>query len=332
MCYLYAERILAEQQGRREVNFLSKAMVIAATSLGVAGAVSADSWTVDGANSNLSFGSIKKDTVGEVHSFTGLSGSVSADGAVMVEIDLTSVETNIDIRNERMIEHVFQNAPSAMLSAEMDMSEIKTLGVGDTTSVDFDGVLSFLGAQVDVSAEMFVARLSDTKVMATSSMIFVSVEDLGVSAGIDKLMELAKLPGITRTTPVVVRMIFNADEQKAEVAPAAPATEVAAITGDVKKGKKVFNKCKACHKLKEGKNGTGPSLYAVFGRTAGTIDGFKYSPAMAESGIVWTAETLAAFVKNPKTYVPKNKMSFRGLRKDADIENLIAYLADKTAE
>lgn len=96
---------------------------------------------------------------------------------------------------------------------------------------------------------------------------------------------------------------------------------------DVKAGERVFKKCKACHMVKKDKHKTGPSLVNVFGRTAGTAEGFKkYSKAMKESGIVWNEETITAYMKDPKGYIKGNRMAFRGLKKDKDITNLIAYL------
>ncbi|GGA10742.1 c-type cytochrome [Neptunicoccus cionae] len=108
-------------------------------------------------------------------------------------------------------------------------------------------------------------------------------------------------------------------------------TEIAkvVIDGDAKKGKRVFNKCKACHKLEAGKNGVGPSLAGLFGRPAAEVEGFRYSDAMVNSGIVWTPETLAAYLQKPKDYVPGTKMTFAGLKKDKDINNLLAYLAEE---
>ena len=156
------------------------------------------------------FGSIKKDTVGEVHSFEAIAGGVTGDGKAEIQIDLTSVQTNIDIRNERMMEFVFGGATQATLTAEIDMEEVNGLAVGDMTVIDLEGELSFLGASVEIETEMFVARMSETRVLAmTNDMIFVGTEDLGVSAGIDKLMALAKLPGITRTTPVTLRLVLD---------------------------------------------------------------------------------------------------------------------------
>jgi cytochrome c2 len=100
--------------------------------------------------------------------------------------------------------------------------------------------------------------------------------------------------------------------------------------GDAAKGAKVFNKCKACHFADKDKNKVGPSLQGLFGRTAGSVEGYKYSDAMKGSGIVWSAETLAPFVRKPKDAVPGTKMAFAGLKKDGDVENLIAYLEEAT--
>ena len=108
------------------------------------------------------------------------------------------------------------------------------------------------------------------------------------------------------------------------------AASASAMAGDVKKGKRVFKKCKVCHSIKEGaKHKQGPNLYGVFGRTSGTAEGFKkYSDAMKEAGIVWDEETIIAYITDPKGYIPKNKMAFNGVRKEKDRENLIAYLKE----
>ena len=103
-----------------------------------------------------------------------------------------------------------------------------------------------------------------------------------------------------------------------------------ASAADVKAGKKVFKKCKSCHTVKPEKNKVGPSLHGIIGNASGSVDGYKYSPALASAGIVWTDENMAEFLKNPKEYLPGNKMSFPGLKKDEDIQNLIAYIKDKS--
>lgn len=297
----------------------------------LAGGHAAKAWSLDNEASKLAFGSVKKDVIGEVHSFESISGMVEADGTVTVEIDLTSVQTNIDIRNERFGEYVFNGVATAKLSTMIDLDAMDKMAVGATEIIDIEVTLSFLGAEIEIEAEMFAARLSDTKVLVnTNDIIFLSTEDAGITAGIDKLMELAKLPSITRTSPVTMRLIFDKVEQKAEAAPAAPVTIVAALTGDVNAGKKVFKKCKACHAVKAGKNGVGPSLHKIVGADAGVSEDFKYSKAMAGSDLVWDVETLSAFLAKPRKTVKGTKMAFSGLKKEADIENVIAYIVSKS--
>jgi cytochrome c len=101
------------------------------------------------------------------------------------------------------------------------------------------------------------------------------------------------------------------------------------LAQDAAAGEKVFAKCKACHVADVDKNKVGPSLLGVIGRTAGTHAGFKYSPAMMDAGkggLVWDEAKLTEYLKAPKALVKGTKMAFAGLKDDADIVNLIAYL------
>jgi len=99
-----------------------------------------------------------------------------------------------------------------------------------------------------------------------------------------------------------------------------------AIAGDAATGEKVFRKCKACHYVDKEKNKTGPHLVNIVGRKAGAVEGYKYSKAMAGSGLVWDEVTLAAYLAAPRKYLKGTKMAFAGLKKDSDIANVIAYL------
>lgn len=104
----------------------------------------------------------------------------------------------------------------------------------------------------------------------------------------------------------------------------------AQAAGNPDDGKKAFAKCRACHQLEAGKNAVGPSLKGLFGRKAGTAEGFKYSDAMKNSGITWNEETIAKYLADPKDYVKGNKMVFPGIKKESEIADLIAFLKDAT--
>lgn len=105
-----------------------------------------------------------------------------------------------------------------------------------------------------------------------------------------------------------------------------PFTELLAAA-DAEKGAKVFKKCKACHKVEDGANSTGPYLYGVVGRPIGTAAGFKYSGALNQVGETWNADTLNVFLENPRGAAKGTSMSFKGLSKPEDRANLVAYLA-----
>jgi cytochrome c len=108
-------------------------------------------------------------------------------------------------------------------------------------------------------------------------------------------------------------------------AAAAPAS-----AGDPAAGQKVFAKCKACHEVASATNKVGPTLKGMFGRTAGTVEGFAYSTAMKDSGIVWDEAALKPYLADPKAAIPGTKMAFAGLKKPEDIDNVIAYLLEAT--
>lgn len=97
-------------------------------------------------------------------------------------------------------------------------------------------------------------------------------------------------------------------------------------SADVAKGAKVFSKCKACHKIEDGANATGPHLFGVVERAIASVDGFGYSDVLAGKGETWTIENLNGFLEKPKNWAPGTKMSFAGLKKIQDRANIIAYL------
>src|SRR4029077_3048721 len=107
---------------------------------------------------------------------------------------------------------------------------------------------------------------------------------------------------------------------------AAPAQDSAA-------GKAVFGKCQACHAVGAGaKNKSGPELNGLAGRKAGAAAGYQYSPALKSSGFAWDQTSFVDFMKNPRTKVPGNKMVFAGMKDQAEIAGLWAYLLQFNAD
>ncbi|HEY8579900.1 MAG TPA: cytochrome c family protein [Beijerinckiaceae bacterium] len=96
---------------------------------------------------------------------------------------------------------------------------------------------------------------------------------------------------------------------------------------DVAAGEKSFAKCRACHQVGENaRNVVGPKLNGLFGRTAGTIEGYNYSEANKKSGIVWDEATFKEYIRKPAAKIPGTKMAFAGISNDAEIDNLTAFL------
>lgn len=111
------------------------------------------------------------------------------------------------------------------------------------------------------------------------------------------------------------------------VAAALATAQPAAAQEDVAAGQKVFQTCRACHLLVAKRHMTGPSLVGVFGRKSGTAEGFpRYSPAMRQANVVWSAETLDKFLADPQGFINGNWMTYPGVEDAKDRANLIAFL------
>jgi len=112
------------------------------------------------------------------------------------------------------------------------------------------------------------------------------------------------------------------------------ATPAVAQTPDeatMKLGQRVFLMCRSCHSTeKDGRHKVGPNLHGLFGAKAGAKEGFKYSDAVKNSGIVWSEESINEWLVKPKDFLPGNKMAFAGVPKEPDRKALIAYLKETT--
>ena len=97
------------------------------------------------------------------------------------------------------------------------------------------------------------------------------------------------------------------------------------------RGAKIYKRCRACHTLDEnGRNKAGPNLWNIYGRQAGSKSGYAYSKAMKASGVIWDKTTMDAYLKRPRDYIPKTKMTFIGLKNQIDRDAVQAYLLLET--
>jgi cytochrome c len=107
----------------------------------------------------------------------------------------------------------------------------------------------------------------------------------------------------------------------------APALAAPAAAQDAAAGERSWNKCRACHQIGEtAKNIVGPQLNGLFGRTAGTVEGYSYSAANKNSGITWDEPVFAEYIKDPRGKIPGTKMVFAGIKNEKEIADLTAFL------
>ncbi len=112
---------------------------------------------------------------------------------------------------------------------------------------------------------------------------------------------------------------------------AAPAISSCASAQDATAGERVFALCRACHQVgPSARNGVGPVLNGIVGRPAGTVPDYDYTEANRTSGLVWDEPTLREYLKDPKAKIPGTKMIFLGIKRDRQIEDLIAFLKQYT--
>jgi cytochrome c len=101
--------------------------------------------------------------------------------------------------------------------------------------------------------------------------------------------------------------------------------------GDPARGARVYRACAACHSLEPDKNMTGPSLAGVWNRKAGSLASFsRYSPALKSTNVVWDQQTLDAWLKDPRGFIPQNRMTFAGVADDRARADLVAFLKEAT--
>ena len=168
--------------------------------------------TLDNSVSQLNFGSIKNESVAELHRFTELSGSVDESGKAEIAIDLSSVDTRIDIRDKRMKEHLFDvaNFPKAIYTAQVDIDAVESMAIGEIQQRRLKGELDLHGKKAPLELLVRIVKgAGDALTVYTVEPAFISIADFDLGAGVDKLQELAGLKSITRAVPLTFSVVFR---------------------------------------------------------------------------------------------------------------------------
>ena len=161
-------------------------------------------WTIDGDTSELHFLSTKNSQVTEVHKFDSFNGNLSDSGKLNVEVDLSSVNTAIDIRNKRMQEMLFNVSKYATANFEATLTDtMMKLNAGDVVNGKVDGILTLHGQAVPTTFAVTVSQVDeDTLTVSTSAPTLIKAESFGLAKGVAALQEIAGLKSITTTVPV----------------------------------------------------------------------------------------------------------------------------------
>lgn len=172
-------------------------------------AVSQANWTIDSKNSQVNFVSIKKSNIAEAHHFKTVSGKLVDDRQFQLTIDLSSVETGIEIRNQRMLAHLFiaDKHANATLQAQLGADVIKNLTISNPVTHTLKASLLLNGVSKDIVVNVLVTKLNNDTILINSlKPVVINASDYMLSAGIDTLRDIAKLTNISYAVPVTFNL------------------------------------------------------------------------------------------------------------------------------
>jgi polyisoprenoid-binding protein YceI len=186
-------------------------LVILLSGVGFMAPVQAD-WAVSD-SSRIGFVSIKNNRIGENNAFERVSGSISESGQVAVSVDLSSVETGIGIRNERLQKMLFEVAsfPTASIDAALSDGQIAALRAGGARAESVSVNISLHGKTVSKTANVSVSSSGGDVRVTTTQPIVITAQEFGLESGVAALQQIAGLNAISRSIPVTVDLRLTAD-------------------------------------------------------------------------------------------------------------------------
>ena len=169
-------------------------------------------WALDGGASSFFYVTTKASAVTEINSFSGLSGGISDDGKASLAIDLATVDTAIEIRDQRMRDLVFQvaNFPAATVSVDVDADALDSMSPGVSTTGSYTAQVELHGVTQELMADLQITKLEDDSVLVqVARPLIVAAPAFGLQAGVDELQKVAALPSITPSVVVDFTLVYR---------------------------------------------------------------------------------------------------------------------------
>lgn len=189
-----------------------KALNAGIAALLLSGAAQAD-WTLDGSKSSFYYVTSKAATISEVNIFGGLSGAIANDGTATLKIDLATVNTAIEVRDQRMRDIAFRvgEFPSADVSVKVDAAMLDSMAPGTLNApATYTASVGLHGVTKDVSAELQIVKLdADTVLVQLAKPLLVSAGDFGLAEGVEELRNVAGLPSINPQVVVDFSLVYD---------------------------------------------------------------------------------------------------------------------------
>lgn len=173
-------------------------------------------WSLDADDSYLGFVTTKNTNKVESHRFGTLSGAVSDDGVATLDIDLNTVDTGIDIRNQRLKQMLFNTGqtPTATVAIELgeNLSQVQGLDAGEVMTLDIPAQVQISGETREINSQLRVQRLGEQRFLVSSAQpLIITADQFGLQGGVEALREVAGLNSISIAVPVDFALFFEAD-------------------------------------------------------------------------------------------------------------------------
>jgi hypothetical protein len=169
-------------------------------------------WSLDGAASSFYYVTSKASAVSEVNTFGGLSGGITDAGTASLVLDLATVNTAIEIRDQRMRDIVFQVAtfPSASVSASVDSAELDSMRPGMTVTGSYTATVDLHGMSQQLAADLQIVKLdASTLQVQLARPLLVGAGLFGLAEGVEQLREIAGLPAINPNVVVDFTLLYR---------------------------------------------------------------------------------------------------------------------------